>query len=713
MFNYIKRPLLLIIVLAVILFSGCANSYFVNSRIDDVLQQNSSSDEAIQWLIYNKELVAPVLADKLSSNNKNKVEEIQDLLSIMGREGYAIVLSNFQSLNADGKTSLAESLAAQQSKDAILQLLAMSSLEGGFEVSVQALTQMGDTSIEFLETLLYQEKYYNCVNAVLANSSERVIKNIIPLINSNDAYIQNRAMEIIALSKSDVIEPLISHVLADSSLTNEKAIRISTIALVNNKDAAIDGIISTVALGNADPITSATMLYELSRGNDLGIIFEKCARSSDALKTNDMLREIVRQTGVSKVIETAIKNPSNEILTTISFALASYEYSADTFVEVLNTVVYTDTSESFVYMLADRLIYDTAFKGVAKAIISVDPESLNAALRLDGANPKTIGEALSRTSDNVNLAERLNTLLNNMDSQNASSTLIMLAYGEDAAYPKLVWDRYVDTDTAMSQKAMDVILEATSVGIKFKYTDMDFLPYADKLLDDLNSYNSDTKNKAMQILNKIPEGIEHHDFYEKIYSEDKDQSIFTILSWHYTGSGSLKLNLSVVGTDSVVNDISYSIKSIKVSKIDSEDFIDYEGMIKQSINTLGLNIVNDANTELVISISETPLYKHYYGLVGNSYLGAKCTTTIDIYIGGQKVKTVSGYYEILPPNESPVGTSVAEYKPDPEDAPLENPFIISYVDALYKAFGENVLFGIYHYDRYAVLEVGAEIWNEN
>ena len=63
-------------------------------------------------------------------------------------------------------------------------------------------------------------------------------------------------------------------------------------------------------------------------------------------------------------------------------------------------------------------------------------------------------------------------------------------YEEDSVYPKLVWDRYAGTDAALSKSAMDVILEATSMGIKFKYTDMDFSPYAEKLVQDLNSYNS-------------------------------------------------------------------------------------------------------------------------------------------------------------------------------------------------------------------------------
>ena len=133
-------------------------------------------------------------------------------------------------------------------------------------------------------------------------------------------------------------------------------------------------------------------------------------------------------------------------------------------------------------------------------------------------------------------------------------------------------------------------------------------------------------------------------------------------------------------------------------------------MVIQSLNTLGLKIVDNANTKLVISINEVPIGKHYYGLAGNSYLGAKCTTTIEIYIGNQLVSTVSGYYEIQPPSENPVGTNVSEYKNDPTDAPLETPFITSYIEAIYKTFGENVLFGTYQYDRQATLEVGQALW---
>ena len=45
---------------------------------------------------------------------------------------------------------------------------------------------------------------------------------------------------------------------------------------------------------------------------------------------------------------------------------------------------------------------------------------------------------------------------------------------------------------------------------------VDFSPYAEKLVQDLNSYNSDTKNIALQILSKIPEGVEHHEFYQRV-----------------------------------------------------------------------------------------------------------------------------------------------------------------------------------------------------
>ena len=111
-----------------------------------------------------------------------------------------------------------------------------------------------------------------------------------------------------------------------------------------------------------------------------------------------------------------------------------------------------------------------------------------------------------------------------------------------------------------------------------------------------------------------------------------------------------------------------------MTKIDSSDFIDYRGMIKQSINTLGLKVVDNARVKLVITINETPLSRHYSGLVGNSYMGAKCTTQIEVYIDGEKTKTLTGYFEILPPNEKPVDDDVPEYKDKPTDAPLETPF---------------------------------------
>ena len=708
MFKYIK--IILIIMTAALIFTACTNGYFVGKKIDAVLAQNRGSQDAIDWLIYNKELVAPVLTDRLSSSNNKKVEDTKALLLIMGKDGVSIVLSDFQSLNDEGRAALADVLVAQNSKDAVMQLLAMSTINGGFEISVNALVQMGDVPIPFLESLLNQDAYYDCVNAVLAKNSQRVVEDIIPLINSDSTYLQERSLEILSFAQSDVVAPLLEMVLSDSSLTNEKAIKISSIALYNNKETAIDEIINIAALGNADPVSAATMLYELSKEDDIGIIFEKCAKSANAANTGDMMKEYVNQAGVPRVVQTALSSQSVETVTSISFALSTYENSQESFIEVLNYVTDTDDSSSPIYELADKLIYDPILGRIAQAIIAIDANAMYSALQMEGANPKQIGEAISQTSSNTTIEKRFDTMLNSMDSDTAKSTMIVLAYGEDAVYPKLVWDRYISTNYNLSVSAMDVILEATSSGIKFKYTDMDFLPYADKLVSDLKSGNTEIKNKAIQILNKIPEGVEHHEFYKKVYSGYKDQALFTILCWHYAGEGAKTLDLKVDGLNEIITEISYDIKSIKVNKIDSGDFIDYSGMIKQSINTLGLKIVDNARVKLVITINEVPLDKHYSGLVGSSYMGAKCTTQIEIYIDGEKVNTVSGYFEILPPDDKPVDDNVSEYKTKPTDAPLETPFITSYVQALYKTFGEQVLYGTYQYDRQATYEVGKDIW---
>ena len=106
MFKYIK--IIIIVLVFSIAFSGCSNASFVNAKINDVLAQNNSSQDAIDWLIYNSDLVAPVLVDKLSSNNKSKVNETKELLTLMGKDGVSIVLSDFSSLNESGKTALAD-----------------------------------------------------------------------------------------------------------------------------------------------------------------------------------------------------------------------------------------------------------------------------------------------------------------------------------------------------------------------------------------------------------------------------------------------------------------------------------------------------------------------------------------------------------------------------------------------------------------------------
>lgn len=549
-----------------------------------------------------------------------------------------------------------------------------------------------------------------CVNAVLASDSQIVIDDIIPLVNSQNSYIQNRALEILSLSDGDVVAPFVQQVLSDATLTNEKAVRISSIALYNNKETAIDEIINIAAQGNANPQTSATMLYELSKNDDLGVIFEKCATSSNATNTSDMLKELANQAGVPRIIATALSSQSNEIVTSISFALATHKHSVDTFVEILNSISETDDSSSSIYSLAGRLIYDPVLSGISQAIIATDAQAMNAALAQVGVNPTIIGEALSQTSQNATIANRLDTMLSSMDSFSARSTMIILAHGQDSVYPKLVWDRYISTNAELSTNAMDVILEVTSAGIKFNYAHMDFLPYADKLIQDLNSANSTTNITAIQILNKIPEGVEHHEFYQRIYAGYPQQSVFSILCWHYVGEGAMKLDLQLKNTTDIVEEISYDIKSIKVKNIKSRDFIDYDGIIKQNLTALGLKIVDNASVKLVITINEDPISKSYRGIIGSSYLGAKCTTQIEVYIAGQKVDTVSGYFEILPPTEKPVDDNVSKYKDDPTDAPLESPFITSYIQALYRAFGPDVLYGTYQYDRLATLSVGKELW---
>ena len=114
-------------------------------------------------------------------------------------------------------------------------------------------------------------------------------------------------------------------------------------------------------------------------------------------------------------------------ITSISFALASYEHSINTFVEILNTVSQSDDINSFIYGLSGRLIYDPVLSDMAQSIIASDANALNAALQMEGTNPKTIGEALSKTSQNVTIVQRLDAMLNSMDSQSAKSSMIVLA----------------------------------------------------------------------------------------------------------------------------------------------------------------------------------------------------------------------------------------------------------------------------------------------
>ena len=226
------------------------------------------------------------------------------------------------------------------------------------------------------------------------------------------------------------------------------------------------------------------------------------------------------------------------------------------------------------------------------------------------------------------------------------------------------------------------------------------MPYAQKIIEGLSGGDSTQKSYAQIILSRISTSKSNNGFYSTVFSYYKDRTIFSVLAGHYGGAGALPLDLSVESGGQQLVPKTVSLKKTgDVKNVTSSSEPDFNALITGFAPYLGWSQV-DSGAELTLEFEcdITPKSKRYSGLIVPSYLGAEAQGTLTAYVNGQKVKTSTGYAIIFPPEEYPGPEGEYRYMSDPENAPASEVYVICFINAMYKMWGEKALFGLYNYD---------------
>ncbi len=102
----------------------------------------------LMHVIRNDQLVGEYLAKNLSSTNRSTAGRAKALLKLLGDDGIRMVGSNYDLLASLGKENLTMAIAEHNDNAAVLQLLALSTMEEGLEPSCNALLTMDSIVIK-------------------------------------------------------------------------------------------------------------------------------------------------------------------------------------------------------------------------------------------------------------------------------------------------------------------------------------------------------------------------------------------------------------------------------------------------------------------------------------------------------------------------------------------------------------------------------------
>ena len=251
---------LIVIFAATFMLAGCGAANVIDSKVRTAVSGTSRSDEAVEWLIANKEMIIPELANRISNYSPKRSQQAAEALIAMGEIGRAGAIKLFDTISPEGRNLWCTVLAQQETKQAVIELLILSSHEGSFEMAVSALVSMGEVSLEYLAGQLHNHYYQKAVDTALANFGEDVVELIIPAVHSTDAYKVNRALVILSTIGEGAAPALALDALNNSKSAGE-AKQIAGIMLKNYPAPSITAIMASIG-PDTDPNVASKLLYE-------------------------------------------------------------------------------------------------------------------------------------------------------------------------------------------------------------------------------------------------------------------------------------------------------------------------------------------------------------------------------------------------------------------------------------------------------------------
>ena len=204
------------ILLAVSLLSGCAASNIIDSKVKTAIGGTSRSDEAVEWLIANDEMIVPELLNRMSNAVSRKSRQAAEALLAMGDTGRQGAIRLFDTMTDAGKNMWCTLLAEEGTKQAVIELLIISEHDGAFDMAVSALLSMGDVSLSYLSSQLHNPYYSHTADTVLANFGQPAVELILPAVHSTDTQKVNRALVILATVGEGAAEALARDALQNS-----------------------------------------------------------------------------------------------------------------------------------------------------------------------------------------------------------------------------------------------------------------------------------------------------------------------------------------------------------------------------------------------------------------------------------------------------------------------------------------------------------------
>ncbi len=693
------------VILATSILTGCGPASVIDSKVKTAISKTSRSDEAVEWLITNKDMIIPELINRMSNSSSRKSKQAAEALLVMGDVGRAGAIKLFDTMSEAGRNMWCTILAEQKSKQAVIELLIISSHEGAFNMAASALLTMGDVALNYLSGQLHSQYYQETVDTVLANFGEEAVDLIIPAVHSSDKNKVNRALVILATMGESAAAKLAVDALKNSQSAAE-AKQIASAMLKQYPQSSISAIMSEISTDTREDIASS-LLFEISGDENISLVLTQSGLG-DAEKTSLILQEYVKMCGVNPVLQIALAG-DDAAAAGAKMALSGGGYDREVLIAILNNISDADGVGSKIDILADNLIDDVNMKVFAHSIVANDANSF---IQLAASTMALgeIGAILGGAASNQTIYNRMLSMTLTLSSESKQQIFSILASCSDAQLPTIVLSAYANGGDE-GNLAAQALTSAASANGKFLFSDVDMIPYADKIIEGLSSADSEQKSYARIILSRISTAKSTNEFYTKIFASYKDSTIFSILAGHYGGAGSLPLGLGIeVGGQQISPKTVSVTKTGDVKNVSSSNEPDFSTLVMGFAPYLGWSQVeSDAEIVLEFNCDITPKPKRYSGLLSGSYLGAEASGTLSLYINGEKVKTSTGHALILPPEEYPGPSGEFRYMGDPENAPASEVYVICFINAMYNMWGEKALFGFYNYDLNSTKQAAADL----